>query len=162
MSAGHLPAARHWIVALSVAVVVVLVILDLDSTSPGPLAPSHAALDELEGARGCEQCHDRESGRLDCSACHGPIEEDIQAGSGLHGLARIASPRECGGCHQEHLQGDLPLVGPLAFQRAGYESIGAYDHAGLDFDMSGRHGRVECVDCHQAAPREVVSSGEQR
>ncbi|MFT5155209.1 MAG: hypothetical protein ACI841_005220, partial [Planctomycetota bacterium] len=150
---------RHWIALASLGFVIWLVVMDLDSTSPGPLAPAHAGLSELEGIETCQMCHDAQERRVQCGVCHNPIYRDIEQRLGLHGGLQDALAQDCAECHLEHLSGDPPLVGTFAFERSGFRTRDDFDHGAIGFDMRGRHTEAGCAACHEEADALVLQLG---
>ncbi|MBL8839947.1 MAG: hypothetical protein JNL90_00275 [Planctomycetes bacterium] len=132
---------------LGLSVVALAVNLARIAPSPGELTAVHAALPELAGLAGCEQCH-AEGDLVDgCGGCHREIAAQLASGSGWHGALVAQGRTDCGDCHGEHWGADFPLVheqswgdGP-AVDRA---------HRHVAFALDGAHARLDCADCHVA------------
>ncbi len=156
---------RLWLSLVSLAIVLLLTLRDVsERVSPGPLAPVHAALPELQGSEGCDACHGVLDEGLDaaCQRCHEPVREQLAAGAGLHGGLAATREAGCARCHLEHLGGGVPLAGELAFERAGLEGPAGFAHGHTDFGLAGRHAALECSDCHAAADAPVLAAGTPR
>ena len=107
--------------------------------SPGPLAKPHL---ELEGSSHCNQCHsgDREEMDVNCLSCHTEINGLRRRGRGLH--ARVLD-QDCASCHPDHAGEEFQLV----FWEEGSEKD--FDHTRAGWELSGRHAKVACRDCHK-------------
>ena len=82
---------------VSFAAVVWLVYSDLERTSPGPLSPTHAREEVLQGSSGCDECHGAGDITMaaGCASCHEEIAESIEAGTGLHGTLPNSNANNC-------------------------------------------------------------------
>ncbi len=107
--------------------------------SPGPLSEAHHA---LEGVTQCLQCHERGAGVADakCLACHTEIGWMLGRDRGLHPRVR-STP--CAKCHPDHAGRDFRLV------RWDEGAPGRFDHRRAGFALEGRHGSLQCAECHQ-------------
>lgn len=145
----------------SVVLVTFLVVVDLQRTSPGPLSTAHARVAEL-AEEDCGRCHGEAERTLAdaCNACHEPLAAQLASNSGFHGT--LEQPTDCGHCHVEHFGTELPLVSERTFALAGFEPRASYTHAGLGFELTGRHVALDCEQCHVNADRETLDSGERR
>jgi len=159
------------LVRLLIAVVSLLIVVGVTQweserlTSPGPLHPSHADLEQLQGSSGCAACHgDGEVSMADtCNACHLDINGQIQAGHGLHGGLEQAVATACGKCHREHAGGMLALVTNLSFHAADIADPQRYDHRHVSgFDLTGRHEQLACTQCHALADAKVLEPDQHR
>ncbi len=151
-----------WLGIASALLVTLLVWSDRRRDSPGPVSATHAQ-DPSLAERGCERCHGRgsESMTSACATCHTDIGAEIREKKGFHGRL-AADPDACEACHLEHHGRDFPLVGAQSFARAGVADRNAYDHAGLEFKLSGRHAKLACTDCHKEAEATVLAKGAKR
>lgn len=151
-----------WIASLSAAAVLVVAVVDVESTSPGPLAAAHAALEPLEGGRACSQCHGgwTESMTDACLDCHGQIGRQVADGLGLHGS--MADPERCALCHSEHHGPTFRIVNRQSFVQAGVSDPSRFDHARVGFAMAGRHLELACAECHELAAARVLAPGQRR
>lgn len=149
---------------LSAATVVTLFLVQSRDRSPGPLTPTHAAVPELVGVSACDACHGEFGvpSPAACGACHETVRDQVAAGTGFHGGVEAPLRGECGECHREHHGDAVRLVGADAFARAGVADRDAFDHAGLEFGLAGRHHALACGDCHPNADRDFLRAGEKR
>ncbi len=138
-------------------------------TSPGPLHPSHAAVDELNGNRGCNACHGPgkiiAASTLDgaCTKCHTAIADDANKARGLHGQMGATELSRCESCHHEHVGDAVPLVSSASFRLAGVADVAAYDHKHVPgFGLNGAHIGLACGTCHTRWEKPVLASGETR
>lgn len=105
---------------------------------PGPVIEAHADVEDT-----CESCHASfDSSKQDalCLACHEPVADDLDRGTGYHGRAAAAVP--CKRCHAEHLGRAADIVGL---------NEDLFDHSQTDFVLDGAHASVSCVGCHDPA-----------
>lgn len=154
-----------WIAIASALLVVYLVWLDSGRTSPGPVSAVHAQDPELAGD-GCELCHvgANDSGMSGaCSKCHAEIARQLEQKSGFHGTLAVDATR-CATCHSEHHGAEFQLVTPQVFALAGVADPKQFDHAtlGVRFGLDGKHGKLECKDCHKQADSALLKTGEKR
>ncbi len=103
--------------------------------SPGELTGAHA---HLEGVDNCTKCHSMGKSLSDdhCIACHGEIKSRIDRKKGLH--ASIGS-KQCFDCHKEHHGRQFEII--------RYDKK-SFDHGSVGFVLQGKHGKVECGQCH--------------
>ena len=109
--------------------------------SPGPLARAH---EKLEGSLQCATCHGaggKTAMTAQCLSCHKEIAWLVQRQLGLHAKE---GKQACASCHPDHAGRDFALVswgegGPKRF-----------DHRRAGWPLEGKHGKVECADCHKA------------
>jgi hypothetical protein len=160
----HLANPRTWLALLSLGLVLWLVVRDVEKVAPGPLHPSHAALDDLRGVAHCDACHGGRERELaqGCLDCHAAIGAQLERETGLHGGLAPDQRRACADCHAEHHDAELPLVGARAFQLAGFEDQHAYDHSGLQYGLLGRHAELACEACHELANAPSLAAGQTR
>lgn len=150
------------VAGLTLAVIGVVTLWEAEErTSPGPLHPCHAVLDELRGLRGCDACHgDASRGALAraCESCHARIAEQRSSGQGLHGTAEQAA--RCDRCHVEHHGADSALLDAHVFALAGVADKSAYDHAHVvGWNLVGAHERLACKDCHPHCDDDPLRKG---
>lgn len=107
--------------------------------SPGPLSQAHAS---LEGITKCLSCHTFGSNDLapNCLECHTPIQNRINNQQGYHGSLEDKS---CSGCHLEHAGKNYQLV-------QWDPDRESFDHGLTGYQLTGKHQRLECRECHQA------------
>ncbi|HEX5053423.1 MAG TPA: cytochrome c3 family protein [Planctomycetota bacterium] len=146
----------RWLLPIaSLGLVLTFTLWDLrrSRTGPGPLHPAHAGLTALAQGTNCEACH-RSGAGIDaqaCTHCHADIGAQQQAQKGLHGSLPPDQLARCERCHSEHHGDGAPLIAAHAFARAGVPDPAAYDHRHVSFHLSGAHGRLLCVHCHNEA-----------
>jgi hypothetical protein len=104
--------------------------------SPGPLSSAHS---KLEGETNCTKCHDigKEIAGSKCLECHSEIRASMERKSGYHAVT--SSRQACVDCHKEHLGRDAKTY---LFDE------GKFDHDLTGFSLSGKHGKVQCSQCH--------------
>jgi len=110
--------------------------------SPGRLAEAHA---ELEGLRGCTECHQLGKRGIDperCLGCHETLRMRVRASLGYHAAA---DHEACADCHQDHLGRDFDLL---------HLDERTFDHDKAGYSLERAHADVVCRSCH--APDHVV------
>ena len=104
---------------------------------PGPVSEAHA---ELEGE--CINCHepfDKKNQTVQCLNCHTEINDDLEAGSGFHGIRLSEDSKTCKNCHTEHEGRDADIV---SLDRE------TFNHDLTDFILRHSHTEVSCNACH--------------
>ncbi len=146
---------------LSLVFIGFLVMLDQENVSPGPLSAAHRNVAELR-AQDCDRCHGDSKRTLAqaCNDCHGQIAQQLALKGGFHG--QLPKAEDCGKCHTEHFGTELALVSERSFTQAGIKAIADYTHAGLDFELVGRHGEISCQECHPNANARTLPKGQPR
>lgn len=159
-----IPWTSTMVTALTVLIIVIISTRDLVDLSPGPLSGSHGQEPHLLEADSCQACHgDGARGMTEsCLACHAPISEQLAAGAGLHGLMDEARRRDCGACHSEHHGEAFALVSEASFRKSGIDDPRAFDHAGLPFELAGKHVGAACEACHTLASAAIIPKGRSR
>lgn len=101
--------------------------------SPGPLAPAHAAQEELAD---CGACHGLTRGvaREACLECHDEVAARLEQASGYHGRFLTG---DCAECHADH----RPSIVELDRR--------AFNHELALYALRGEHLAVECDACHR-------------
>jgi hypothetical protein len=115
---------------------------DFFSSSPGPLAQSHAALDSQDH---CQDCHAgaRDLSNDKCIACHKIIGERQREHVGVHASPKAAQ-KPCELCHTDHKGRGREILGWASF--GGRDK---FDHnAFTPFRLEGRHANTNCNKCH--------------
>lgn len=156
---------RLWLSLLTIALVLLVALRDVrDKTSPGPLAPSHAARPELASPDGCVLCHGEGAVGAEeaCLECHAPILAQLQDGAGLHGGVTAIAEASCATCHLDHHGDEVPLAGELAFTHAGLDGPEGFAHGHVAFELVGQHADLACVECHANAEAILLAEGEGR
>jgi hypothetical protein len=105
---------------------------------PGEVVSSHADV-EAE----CGSCHKRFSKteqRDLCLDCHEDVADDLDAGTGFHGLSPDANGEHCASCHTDHIGRDADIVNL---------DESAFEHDFTDFALGGKHDEAACEDCHE-------------
>jgi hypothetical protein len=154
-----------WAPLLSLALVLWFVWRDAQQVSPGPLSAAHAQDPKLAD-QDCELCHgddtsDRAGMARACAQCHEEIGAQLASKRGLHGRMQADAAR-CGACHSEHHGLQLALVSVATFERAGIQDPEHYDHAGLGYELAGRHLALDCAECHENSDVTVLERGKRR
>ena len=106
-----------------------------DSISPNELSTRHR-IGPL--AESCTKCH-AYTGQIpdaNCEQCHVDIRERRTHLTGYHGTFK----GECRTCHREHPVGTNSII--PAFREK-------FNHDLTRYRLEGKHGRVECDDCHK-------------
>ncbi len=157
-----LPRPRFWIAFFSAVGVLSLALVDAERTSPGPLAAVHELTPELSGSSGCSDCHGgwRSTMTASCLECHGAIEAQVGAGSGLHGV--LEDVQACARCHSEHHGTNFSLVNRRSFALAGIADPAHFDHLLVGFAMGGKHLELACAQCHVSAEAAILPQGTHR
>ena len=132
-----IPASRP-IASLTVALVVCCAAASSAlaiSTSPGPLARSHA---KLEGPNQCTKCHTEGRGVVDnkCLGCH----KEANA-SKYHREQAKASAKPCAKCHRDHRGRDFRMI--------RWRPDARFNHAKTGFSLRGKHQNTPCASCHK-------------
>ncbi|MBL8491195.1 MAG: cytochrome C [Rhodocyclaceae bacterium] len=102
---------------------------------PGELIRGHE-----KAEADCANCHvrfDRAAQPRLCMACHKEVGQDVRLRQGYHGRLKDA---ECRTCHTDH-KGRGAHIAVLDEK--------AFDHAGTDFQLQGKHRPAACRDCHR-------------
>lgn len=147
----------------SAMAVTLVAVSDMRRSSPGGLSAVHQRVAALNGRNDCSECHGGLFGSLReaCLDCHGPIETQLEAGSGLHGTLG-ARAEQCGLCHAEHHGAAAPLVHGQSFALAGTPKIEEFDHLLIGLTLDGAHRPLECSACHEHATATPLPEGAQR
>ncbi len=106
--------------------------------SPGDLANAHKG---LEGMSNCTQCHDIGSkvSNDKCLNCHKEIKYRTDRNSGFHASQEVRG-KDCASCHSDHHGRNFNMV---RFDEKNFK------HNVTGYDLTGKHGRIECRDCHK-------------
>jgi len=118
---------------------------DFFASSPGPLAQSHAALDNQKQ---CMDCHINDSKDLSndkCLACHdhNDLRDRIRAGKGFH-ASSVVKGKNCWTCHLDHKGRGYDIM--------GWKSVGGekgFDHDATGWPLNGKHANTDCAECHK-------------
>ena len=116
-----------------------------DWVSPGPLAKSHAELDQ-DGR--CDKCHEQGSGVQPqrCIACHEHAAGPPAAKDTWHFREQVkGSGKTCADCHSDHKGRSYPLI--------RWTPPADFDHKKTSFTLDGAHAALDCGDCHKKQPR---------
>jgi hypothetical protein len=73
-----------------------------------------------------------------CTQCHQDVAGQIRNGTGLH--SRFGPSLTCATCHGEHKGHDFDPTG---------DAIRTFNHSLTHFPLEGKHGQVECAQCHE-------------
>jgi hypothetical protein len=120
---------------------------DFFSTSPGPLASSHSALDSQSNCNDCHVNGSREVADNKCLACHDHqnLGARISAGKGFH-ASTVVQGKRCQTCHKEHKGRGFDIMGWKS--QAGGEQNFNHDLTG--WPLHGKHVSTDCAQCHKA------------
>jgi len=128
----------RWLFALLLTVAVLAPALAQNVESvlrPGDLIQGHAKWEEE-----CSKCHvrfDRAAQDRLCMDCHKEVGQDMRERTGYHGRLK---PQACRSCHTDH-KGRGARIVDLDKQK--------FDHAQTDYQLHGKHSKVECEKCHE-------------
>ena len=152
---------RLWIGLCSGLVVLLVAFVDMGRKSPGPLTSVHQREESLMARNGCADCHGGffSGMQSSCFECHQVIDEQMQAGTGLHGVIDQGVAARCGTCHSEHHGARFSIVNRQSFIQAGVLDPDQFDHNLIGFAMDGEHLELDCSECHQHAETEVLPEG---
>lgn len=157
----------HFLIGvMSLAIVLTIVAWEWNHlTSPGPLHPSHDAVAALQGSAGCAACHGQSGAPMSgaCIACHQEIQQQMNAGRGLHASMPRNAVLACGECHREHTGASIALVSDQSFIASGIANPDTYDHKHVPgFELAGRHVEITCTSCHAQAHAPSLKDGQLR
>jgi nitrate/TMAO reductase-like tetraheme cytochrome c subunit len=102
--------------------------------SPGKVIQGHQKIED-----DCKLCHtkfDRKAQDGLCMDCHKEIAKDVLNKMGFHGRLK---PQTCRSCHTDHKGRDVHI--------ADFDKK-KFDHTQTDFNLRGKHAKVECDKCH--------------
>ena len=139
-------------VAVAIAIFVVLLARssafadDFFSSSPGPLASSHAALDTQTNCNDCHVDGTNAVSNQKCLSCHDhkDLGARINAGKGFHATSGVKS-KECKTCHAEHKGRGFDIMGWKS-QTGGEKG---FNHDLTGWKLNGKHAATECTECHK-------------
>jgi hypothetical protein len=153
-----------WLSLMSLSAVLLVAVVDMERKAPGPVASVHARVAKLDGGNACAQCHGGWFSNMTdaCMECHAPIQEQIAAGTGLHGILGKAKAEACAPCHSEHHGAGFAIVNLQSFRQAGVRDPDAFEHDLIGFAMAGKHLELTCTECHEHARDPVLAEGTQR
>jgi hypothetical protein len=118
---------------------------DFFSSSPGPLASSHAALDDQDH---CNDCHTggRDLSNDNCLDCHdhSDLKARIDAGKGFHASSTVRG-KKCESCHIDHKGRSYDLMGWKSIKGG----MNGFDHDLTGWKLEGKHTAIDCKDCHK-------------
>jgi hypothetical protein len=114
--------------------------------SPGELSKAHSL---FEGMNNCTKCHElgEKLSNSRCLECHKEINERILVRQGYHS-SKYVKGKNCWDCHGEHAGRDFHLI------KLDEKN---FDHAITGFELSGKHVKLKCKECHQ---QKNISSSE--
>lgn len=155
----------RWLLSLvSIALVVAIALWEMRTSrdSPGPVHPSHAAVQALANGTNCAACH-RSGEGVDqdrCIVCHEAIGKQRATRQGLHGSLPPDKLASCEQCHPEHHGDTAPLIASHAFLRSGVDDPLRYDHRHVaNYSLTGAHSVLACARCHSAADAKAAPTG---
>ncbi len=97
-----------------------------------------------------------------CLACHEDTASQLSEQTGLHGLLSSSLSQNCAKCHSEHHGRRFRLTNRRSFALAGVPDPNHFDHAGLAFQLTGKHLAISCKQCHPLAEVKVLPKGQKR
>jgi hypothetical protein len=106
---------------------------------PGDLIQGHAKWEEE-----CSKCHvrfDKAAQDRLCNDCHKDVGRDMRERTGYHGRLK---PQTCRSCHTDHKGRGAQIV-ELDKKK--------FDHTQTDYELRGKHRKVECDKCHLPAKK---------
>jgi hypothetical protein len=140
-------------VAFAISLVITLLLVrssaiadDFFSSSPGPLANSHAALDNQNQCNDCHINGTNEVSNNKCLSCHDhqDLQGRINAGKGFHASGNVKG-KECKTCHAEHKGRGFDIMGWKS-QTGGEKG---FNHDLTGWKLNGKHAATDCADCHK-------------
>jgi hypothetical protein len=105
--------------------------------APGEVTQGHAKYENE-----CKNCHVRFNPKGQdklCADCHKEVRQDLLAHTGFHG--RNKADATCRSCHTDHKGRGARIV---VFETR------KFDHKQTDYELHGKHVKVECQKCHEA------------
>ncbi|MEI7812221.1 MAG: cytochrome C [Ignavibacteria bacterium] len=107
--------------------------------SPGELTNDHS---KLEGMSNCTNCHviGAQVNNSKCLDCHTEIKQSVSSGHGFHSSDKVRG-KNCWNCHSEHHGRNFNII---KFDK------NSFDHSSTGFELTGKHSKAQCVDCHQS------------
>ncbi len=118
---------------------------DFFSSSPGPLSPSHHALDDQAHCNDCHINNTKDLSNDRCLSCHDHqnLAARINSGKGFHASPTVKG-KKCETCHHEH-NGKPDIMG-WSSVKGGQD---AFDHELTGWPLNGAHAKTPCADCHK-------------
>lgn len=125
----------RWLLALALScagLVGTVAAASAQETSPGPLAQSHAKVEEQ-----CARCHTPGKGATDdqCVACHKTART-----SKFHGQMAKEANKTCASCHRDHRGRTFAMV--------RWTPPTPFPHEKTGFELRGAHPILACKACH--------------
>ena len=120
---------------------------DFFASSPGPLAQSHASLDNQNS---CTSCHINDSKDLSNDKClechdHNNLRDRIRSGKGFH-ASSVVKGKNCWSCHLDHKGRGYDIMGWKSVKGAEQ----GFDHDATGWPLNGKHATTDCAKCHKA------------
>ena len=150
---GRVPGNIHTVTRALVFALWSIVILappafagDFFASSPGPLAQSHASLDNQQQCMGCHINDSKDLSNDKCLDCHdhNDLRDRIRAGKGFHASETVKG-KSCWTCHRDHKGRGYDIMGWKSI--TGEEK--GFDHDKTGWPLNGKHAQTECKDCHK-------------
>ncbi len=129
-------------------------LVTVNAPMPNQLSATHGSIEGMSTLASCSNCHDESGVGKACLNCHTEIASQLNEKSGYHHFLLGGKEVSCAGCHGEHFGTDFPLVSKLSW---GAQSSQAFKHPHVQFDLTGKHARLECQECHVAQRDDTFS-----
>ncbi len=150
-----MPGKVKRVVAILRALVVLALLLgvrpavagDFFASSPGPLANSHASLDDQNHCNDCHVDGSKDVSNDKCLNCHDhqDLKTRISQGKGFHASSGVKG-KDCKTCHLDHKGKGYDIM--------GWKSVPggqkAFNHDLAGWPLNGKHAQTDCEDCHKA------------
>lgn len=90
---------------------------------------------------------------LECRQCHSPAHMTGEAASLAKNRdhAWVGLDSNCKSCHDDVHKGALGADCKSCHSTAAWRPVPRFDHARTKFPLTGRHAKVACASCHEAA-----------
>jgi hypothetical protein len=124
-------------------------------SSPGPLAQSHAALDDQNHCNDCHVDGSKDVSNDKCLNCHdhNNLKARIAAGKGFHASATVKG-KDCKTCHLDHKGRGYDLMGWKSV--AGGQQ--GFNHELTGWPLNGKHSQTDCNECHKARNKQGLQT----
>ncbi|HEU4929432.1 MAG TPA: cytochrome c3 family protein, partial [Candidatus Krumholzibacteria bacterium] len=90
-----------------------------------------------------------------CRACHAPQNLKGQVAARIkrdkRGHSWLGLDTKCAACHQDIHRGSFGSDCESCHSTAAFKPVANFDHSRTAFALTGKHARVQCASCHEAA-----------